>query len=101
MRGVKTYVCFSTAELGDVESLIDASEHIGKVDTLLTKIIMFWENMAVTLKYLRDDTNAGEVYLDKIENPKYAERFKRSIAEREKVNYLALGSSNFFLVSIE
>ncbi|XP_052236501.1 uncharacterized protein LOC127848219 [Dreissena polymorpha] len=70
--------------LGNVESLREASLHLGDVDRQFTRIIQFWENMAAILKYLKEDVRAGEVYLKKIENEKYAERFKKSISRAEK-----------------
>jgi hypothetical protein len=41
--------------------------------------------MASVLEFLKSDTKAGEVYLNKIEKPQYAERFKKSISRSEQV----------------
>jgi len=75
----------SPAHLGNAESLKEASLHLGDVDRQFTRIVNFWENMAATLKYLKDNVKSGEVYLKKIENPNYADRFKKSIGRAERV----------------
>ena len=75
----------SPAHLGNAESLKEASLHLGDVDRQFTRIVNFWENMAATLKYLKDNVKSGEVYLKKIETPKYADRFKNSIGRAEQV----------------
>ncbi|XP_052236492.1 uncharacterized protein LOC127848212 [Dreissena polymorpha] len=72
------------AGLGNVESLREASLHLGDVDRQFTRIIQFWENMAATLKYLKEDVRSGEVYLKKIEDERYSQRFKNSISRAEK-----------------
>ncbi|XP_060559517.1 uncharacterized protein LOC132719699 [Ruditapes philippinarum] len=75
--------------IGNAECLREASAHLGDVDKQFTRLIQFWCNMAAVLEFLKNDTNAGEVYLKKIENSKYAERFKKSISRSEQ------GWSNF------
>lgn len=75
--------------IGNAESLREASAHLGDVDRQFTRIIWYWDNMVAVLYYLVEDNKAGEVYLKKIENPKYAEIFKKSIARSEQ------GWSNF------
>ncbi|XP_052771064.1 uncharacterized protein LOC128210751 [Mya arenaria] len=72
------------ASLGNVESLREASMQLGAVDKQFTRIILFWENMAATLKFLKEDVKSGEVYLKKIEEERYAERFKKSIGKAER-----------------
>ncbi|KAH3786262.1 hypothetical protein DPMN_164368 [Dreissena polymorpha] len=51
--------------------------------------------MAAILKYLKEDVRAGEVYLKKIENEKYAERFKKSISRAEKVFHFVMFSERY------
>ncbi|XP_052236506.1 uncharacterized protein LOC127848220 isoform X2 [Dreissena polymorpha] len=72
------------AGLGNVESLREASLHLGDVDRQFTRIIQFWENMAATLKYVKEDVRSGEVYWKKIEDERYAQRFKNSISRAVK-----------------
>ncbi|XP_045189028.2 uncharacterized protein LOC123546644 [Mercenaria mercenaria] len=72
-----------TATLGNVESLREAHAQLGNVDRQFTRIIEFWSGMAAALKILRDDTTSSKSYLLQIENPKHADRFKKSIERAE------------------
>lgn len=82
----------ANAEVGicNAESLREASAYLGTVDKQFTRIIEFWNNMEAVLEFLKNDTKAGEVYLKKIENQKYAERFKKSIS-RSKQGWSTFG----------
>lgn len=82
----------ANAEVGicNAESLREASAYLGTVDKQFTRIIEFWNNMEAVLEFLKNDTKAGEVYLKKIENPKHAERFKKSIS-RSKQGWSTFG----------
>lgn len=80
--------CTISAELGNVESLKEALTNIGTVDKHFTTIIEFWSNMAVLLNHLKRKISSGEVFLENIEDPKYAKRFETSIANAEKVYFI-------------
>lgn len=59
--------------------------HLANVDRLVIKIIMFWENMAATYNYLKDDFMCGTVYLRKLEHPKFVHKIKESVARSQQV----------------
>jgi hypothetical protein len=78
-----------------VESLREAHAQLGNVDRQFTRIIEFWSGMSAALKILRDDTTASKSYLLQIENPKHADRFKKSIERAENVSERFILLTNF------
>ncbi|XP_045188672.2 uncharacterized protein LOC123546464 [Mercenaria mercenaria] len=69
--------------LGDAESLREASIYLGRVDGLFNEIIRYWGHMANVIKVIREESNVGDVYLKKMENPAYAARLKKQLEKEE------------------
>lgn len=66
--------------------LKEAVLQLGNVDKQFLKIIIFWDSMAAMLKHLHQNQKAGGVYLKKIEDERFAGKFRASINKTEEVN---------------
>lgn len=71
------------ASLGDLESLMEASEQLAKVDGQLVNIIVFWDNLAAFLKSLTQKGDVGECFLDAIEDEECAQMFSDELLNVE------------------
>ncbi|XP_053406758.1 uncharacterized protein LOC123546434 [Mercenaria mercenaria] len=72
------------SSLGDLESLVAASEQLASIDGQLVNIITFWDNLAAFLKDLNQKGEVGECFLDAIEDDACAEMFNTELVKVEE-----------------
>lgn len=77
-------LALAKANLGDLESLIEASEQLAKIDSQLVNIISFWDNLAAFIKSMNQKGEAGECFLEAIEDETCAEMFNQELEGVEK-----------------
>ncbi|KAH3892581.1 uncharacterized protein LOC127858055 [Dreissena polymorpha] len=70
--------------LGDITHLREVDRYLGNVDKEFTKILTYWENMAATIKYLRDDIVDSSTFVDVISEPDGETQFREDLIRTEK-----------------
>ncbi|XP_060580421.1 uncharacterized protein LOC132737181 [Ruditapes philippinarum] len=71
------------ANYGDVKMIQNALDQLKTAQIEFTRIIQHWSAIVTTLSVLKSNSKPGKLFLKKIEDPKYVERFQTTL-EHEK-----------------